>query len=161
MFNFRSGTHSLNEELGRHRDREGKSQCPLCGYECESVTRAMGMFSVYDIRNSFLKKLNELLGDRYVDFSALSKIEKAASELWEEDFNALLEFIKKFIVKLWEHRKQKLYGSLSSGPRPQPSVESMGLASSGKLIGKFLSGKFNVGVGSLCSDAKGCVTDGN
>ena len=49
--------------------------------------------------------------------------------------------------------------SLSSGPRPQPLVESMGLASSGKLIGKFSSGKFNVGDGSLCSDVKGYVTD--
>ena len=49
-------------------------------------------------------------------------------EFWEEDFNALLELVKKFIVKLWEYRKQKLYGSLSSGPCPQPSVESMGLA---------------------------------
>ena len=28
-----------------------------------------------------------------------------------------------------------------------------------KLIGKFSSGKFNVGFGSLCSDVKGYVTD--
>ena len=33
----RSGTHGLNEELGRHRGREGKSECVLCGAECESV----------------------------------------------------------------------------------------------------------------------------
>ena len=103
-----------------------------------------------DIRNSFLEKLNELLGDRY-DFVVLSNIEKTAfvlgSELWEEDFNALLQLVKKFIVKLWEHRKQKLYGSLSSGPRPQPSVESMGLASSGKLIGKFSSVSLMWGMG--------------
>ena len=74
---------------------------------------------------SFLKKLKILLGDRYVEFAALSNIEKTAivlgSELWEEDFNALLQLDKKFIVKLWEHRKQKLC-SLSSGP--QPSVLS-------------------------------------
>ena len=31
LFKFRSGTHSLNEELGRHRGREGKSECVLCG----------------------------------------------------------------------------------------------------------------------------------
>ena len=36
-FRFRSGTHGLNEELGRHRGREGKSECVLCGAECESV----------------------------------------------------------------------------------------------------------------------------
>ena len=34
LFNFRSGTHGLNEELGRHRGREGKSECALCGAEC-------------------------------------------------------------------------------------------------------------------------------
>ena len=32
MFKFRSGTHGLNEELGRHRGRE------LCDDECESVS---------------------------------------------------------------------------------------------------------------------------
>ena len=34
LFKFRSGTH---EELGRHRGREGKKECALCGHECESV----------------------------------------------------------------------------------------------------------------------------
>ena len=37
LFKFRSGTHGLNEELGRHRGREGKVECTLCGAECESV----------------------------------------------------------------------------------------------------------------------------
>ena len=27
----------MNEELGRHRGREGKVECTLCGAECESV----------------------------------------------------------------------------------------------------------------------------
>ena len=30
-FKFRSGSHGLNEELGRHRGREGKVECTLCG----------------------------------------------------------------------------------------------------------------------------------
>ena len=30
-FKFRSETHGLNEELGRHRGREGKLECTLCG----------------------------------------------------------------------------------------------------------------------------------
>ena len=30
LFKFRSGTHGLNEELGRYRGREGKSECVLC-----------------------------------------------------------------------------------------------------------------------------------
>ena len=29
LFKFRSGTHGLNEELGRHRGREGKLECTL------------------------------------------------------------------------------------------------------------------------------------
>ena len=29
LFKFRSGTHGLNEELGRHRGREGKVECTL------------------------------------------------------------------------------------------------------------------------------------
>ena len=37
LFKFRSGTHGLNEELGRHRGREGKTECSLCGDECENV----------------------------------------------------------------------------------------------------------------------------
>ena len=37
MFKFRSGKHGLNEELGRHRGREG-IECLLCDDECESVS---------------------------------------------------------------------------------------------------------------------------
>ena len=42
------GPHGLNEELGRHRRREGKKECVLCGDECESVshTVCMGLFSI-------------------------------------------------------------------------------------------------------------------
>ena len=38
---YRSGTHGLNEELGRHRGREGRSQCMLCDDECESVIHVL------------------------------------------------------------------------------------------------------------------------
>ena len=37
LFKLRSGAHGLNEELGRHRGREGKCMCNLCGEDCESV----------------------------------------------------------------------------------------------------------------------------
>ena len=33
LFKFRSGTDGLNEELGRHRGREGKTECSLCAGE--------------------------------------------------------------------------------------------------------------------------------
>ena len=48
LFKFRSGTHGLNEELGRHRGREGKSECTLCVAECESVHSScvVGVYSI-------------------------------------------------------------------------------------------------------------------
>ena len=30
LFKIRSGTHGLIEELGRHRGREGKTECSFC-----------------------------------------------------------------------------------------------------------------------------------
>ena len=41
LLKFRSGTHGLNEELGRHRGREGNKECELCGNECESVSHVL------------------------------------------------------------------------------------------------------------------------
>ena len=40
MFKFRSGKRGLNEELGRHRGREGLKECLFC-YECESVSHVL------------------------------------------------------------------------------------------------------------------------
>ena len=44
---LRSGTHGLNEELGRHRGREGNKECVLCGNECESVSHVLWECSAY------------------------------------------------------------------------------------------------------------------
>ena len=38
LVKFRSGTHGLNEELGR---REGMKECLLCDDECESVSHVL------------------------------------------------------------------------------------------------------------------------
>ena len=48
LFKFRSGTHGLNEELGRHRGREGIKECELCD-ECESVSHLLWKCSAYYI----------------------------------------------------------------------------------------------------------------
>ena len=89
MFKFRSGTHGLNEELGRHRGREGKIECSLC----ESC--ALGVFSTTTA--SFMKKFQELLKDDYEDFQSLENIEKSSyvlgSELWESKFDGLLSLV--------------------------------------------------------------------
>ena len=91
LFKFRSGTHGLNEELGRHRGREGKLECALYGAECENVVHVLWECSAYSSsRASFLLKLEELLGDRYADFEALNSVEKTSyvlgSELWEQNY---------------------------------------------------------------------------
>ena len=38
---FRLGTHRQNEELGRHRGREEKIKCFLCGNEFENVSHVL------------------------------------------------------------------------------------------------------------------------
>ena len=47
LFKFRTDTHCPNEELGMHRGREGKTECSLCGDECENVSHVLWKCSVY------------------------------------------------------------------------------------------------------------------
>ena len=55
-FMFKSGTHGLNEELGRYRGREGNTKCSLCGDECENVNHVLWECSTYSsTRASFTK----------------------------------------------------------------------------------------------------------
>ena len=128
LFKFRSGTHCLNEELGRHRRREGKTECSLCGDECENVSHVLCECSAYSsTRAFFMKKLQELLEDDYEDFELLDNIEKSSyvlgSELWESKFDGLLSLVKEYIVDVWEIQKHKLYDS-GSGPRQQLHSQS-------------------------------------
>ena len=79
MFKFRSGTHDLDEELGRHRGREGKTECSLCGNECENVSHVLWECSAYSgTRASFMKKLPDLLQDDNKDFESLENVEKSS-----------------------------------------------------------------------------------
>ena len=112
---YYTGGHGLNEELGRHRGREGKVECTLCGAECESVVHVLWECPAYsNCRLTFLEKLQELLGDKYIDFDSLNYLQKTSyvlvSELWEGDFSSLLSIVKEFIVDVWESRKLRLYG---------------------------------------------------
>ena len=135
LFKFRSGTHGLNEELGRHRGREGKTKCSLCGDECENVSHMLWECSVYSsTRACFIKKLQELFEDEYEDFESLDKVEKLSyvlgSELWESKFDGLLSLV--YIIDVWEIRKHKLYDS-DSGPSQQLHSQSSPV----ERIGKF------------------------
>ena len=75
----------MNEELGRHRGREGKTKCSLCGNECEIVSHVLWECSTYgSTRASFMKKLQELLEDEYEDFESLENVEKLSYMLGSE-----------------------------------------------------------------------------
>ena len=104
LFKFRSGTHGLNEELSRHRGRDGKTECFLCGNECENVSHVLWECSAYSrTRASFMKKLQELLEDVYEDFESLENVEKSSyvlgSEQKESKFDGLLALGKEYIVR--------------------------------------------------------------
>ena len=133
LFKFRSGTHGLNEELGRHSYRDGRVECTLCGAECESVVHVLWECSSYSAcRDNFQEALKQLLGARYAEFETLSAVEKTSyvlgSENWEDDFDALLHIVKEFIVAVWEVRKQNYtvmthtQVNFSVSPRPEIGV---------------------------------------
>ena len=95
LFKFRSGTHGLNEELGRHRGREGRKECFLCDAECESVSHVLWDCPAYaSIRSAFMLELRRELGDRFEHFQSLDSFEKSSyvlgSEAWEEYSSGLL-----------------------------------------------------------------------
>ena len=137
LFKFRSGTHGLNEELGRHRGREGKKECVLCGDECESVSHTLWDCSAYtSIRAQFLQKLKAILGGSYARFEAMSSLDKSSfvlgNELWEEHFESLLALVKAYIIDIWEERKSKLYGDVECAQQPRPHSPTGDL---GKIAG--------------------------
>ena len=92
LFKFRSGTHGLNEELGRHRGREGRKECFA---ECESVSHVLWECPAYaSISSAFMLELRRELGDRFEHLIVLRSHEKSSyvlgSEAWEEYSSGLL-----------------------------------------------------------------------
>ena len=58
----------MNEELGRHRGRNGRTECILCGDECESVVHVLWECSAYkESWEEFLAKLRATLGEAFKD----------------------------------------------------------------------------------------------
>ena len=103
-----------NEELGRHRGREGRKECLLCDAECESVSHVLWDCPVYaSIRSAFMLELRRKLGDRFEHFQSLDSFEKSSyvlgSEAWEEYCSGLLSLIKDFVLSVWEERKFRLH----------------------------------------------------
>ena len=48
LFKFRSGTHGLFEDLGRHAKGSGSQECPTCGACRESVEHVLFECASYD-----------------------------------------------------------------------------------------------------------------
>ena len=120
LFKLRSGTHGLNEELGRHRGREGKYMCNLCGEDCESVGHFLWNCPVYSERRAlFLEHLKNNLGNEFEHFKNCDIAGKShfilGTELWGSRYEELLRLVKSYIIDIWELRKSKLYGS-GTGP---------------------------------------------
>ena len=135
LFKFRSGTHGLNEELGRHRGRNGRTECGLCGDECESVVHVLWECPAYkDSREEF----RPTLGEAFKDFEALDNIERASfvlgCELCTENFNAMLALVKEYIINFWEVRKVKFYYGEPCSTQPQ-SQSSAGDLKDGTVVG--------------------------
>ena len=167
----------MNEELGRHSDRDGRVECTLCGAECESVVHVLWECSSHSAcRDNFQEALKQLLGARYAEFEAVEKTSYVlGSENWEDDFDALLHLVKEFIVAVWEVRKQKLYGD-DSYPASVLGQRSGSCCWSWGRVGK--SGKSGISHGkgeghvvyasvncvcNVCGSAHscGCVVNGN
>ena len=181
LFKFRSGTHGRNEELGRHRGREGKTECSLCGNECENVSHVLWECSANSsTRASFMKKLQELLEDDYEDFESLENVEKSSyvlgSEVWESKIDGLLALVKEYIVDVWEIPKNKLcdsdsgsglqlYTRSSSGERSGKFSPNGKFSQNGKLGQNGMSGqKGKVHLGPNVSSSahyRGCVVNGS
>ena len=168
LFEFRSGTHGLNEELGRNIEG-GKTECSLCGNECENVSHVLWECSAYSsTRASFMKKLQEFLEDDYEDFESLENVEKSSyvlgSELWESKFDGLLALVKEYIVDVWEIQEHKLYDS-DSGSGLQLHTQSSPGERSGKFSQNGMSGqKGKVHLGPNVSSSahyRGCVVNGS
>ena len=101
LFKFRSGTHGLNEELGRHRGRE--SVC-CAGMSVRVLVIHCGI--VQHIELNFFLKLQASLGGSYARFETMSSLDKSSfilgNELWEEHFESLLALVKAYIIDIWE-----------------------------------------------------------
>ena len=128
----------MEGSLDGHRGRNGRTECILCGDECESVVHVLWECPVYkDKRKGFMVKRRAILGEAFKDFEALDNIEKASFvlcwELWTENFNALLALVKEYIIDLWEVRKVKLYGEPCS--TQLQSQSSAGNPRDGTVVG--------------------------
>ena len=156
--NYVLTTYGLNEELGRHRGREGKCICNLCSEECESVcpvySECRALFSVH-LKIIYGNNLSILKVATCSGEIAFHSGNRALGNHYE----ALLHLVKSYIIDIWELCKSKLYGS-GTGPLQHRSRPGRDTACQGKgKFGKVGGGKsFIVVYGSARSS--GCKAHG-
>ena len=133
LFKLCSGTHGRNEELGRHRDRDVKCMCNLCGEDCESVGHFLWNCPAYSERRAlFLEHLKK----KWKEFECFKSCDTAGksrfilgTELWGSHSEELLHIhvVKSYIIEIWKLCKAKLYDSgtalLQYRNRPERSLE--------------------------------------
>ena len=103
LFKLCSGTHGLNEKLGRHRGRAGKYMCNLCGEDCESVGHFLWNCLVYVERRAlFFEHLKNSLGNKFEHFKSWDIAGKShfilGTELWGSHYEELLHLVKSYII---------------------------------------------------------------
>ena len=74
LFRFRSGTHGLNEELGRHITRNISKACVFCNCDCRSVEHVLWECPAYSSNRSVI--INSLSKILCSDFHLMSAFEK-------------------------------------------------------------------------------------
>ena len=119
FFKFRSGTHRLFEELGRHASGGGSQECPNCGACKESVEHVLFQCASYDSqRNAFLAYLKQvLLPSDFNTFLRSSAFDKTVFSLGErqglfinDESSSWYDKVSNFLVSVWDRRKEILYG---------------------------------------------------
>ena len=118
LFRFRSGTHCLNEKLGRHSSRNSSKACFFCECECKSVEHVLWECSEYSsICKEFIGNLDGFLQN---DFHLKSSFDKTKyifdQSIWECNghFDHWFSNTKAFLCGIWNLRREKLYPSGSS-----------------------------------------------
>ena len=139
FFKFRSGTHGLFEELGRHAKKGRSQECPNCGAGKESVEHVLFECASYDSqRQIFLDYLRQVLTPvAFETFCNGSIFDKAIFCLGvkqgmviNDECRSWYNRVGDFLMSVWDRRKEILYGNGSvlevSQTSPTPECEVNG-----------------------------------
>ena len=139
LFKFRSGTHGLFEELGRHAKEGGSQECPNCGACKESVEHVLFECASYDSqRQIFFDYMKQILTpEAFEAFNHSSIFDKTVFCLGEkqgmlinDECSSWYNRVGDFLMSVWDRRKEILYGNGLVGEvnrnNPTPECEVNG-----------------------------------